>query len=94
MKVMYWRVLVEPKRPKELTAGGIVLPESVRDAAEQLTRCRVLLEGHQIAIELIEVLVALDQELRDDLVEVLRRKPVTGPDTADAIRRQHVTGFE
>ena len=32
-----WKVLIEPLPPKEMTAGGIVLPDEVRDADQQLT---------------------------------------------------------
>jgi co-chaperonin GroES (HSP10) len=37
LATLFWRVLVEPVRPKEQTEGGIVLPESVRSADRSLT---------------------------------------------------------
>src|SRR4029453_18121934 len=46
--------------------------DGAEDGAEQLPGGRVLLEGHQVAVELVEGLVALDQELRDELLQPLQ----------------------
>ncbi|MGY4643734.1 hypothetical protein ACVW07_001567 [Cellulomonas sp. URHB0016] len=47
---------------------GVDRPEN---AAQQVPGARSLLQRHEVAVQLVEVLMALDQELTDDLVDVL-----------------------
>lgn len=39
MVPLYWRVIVCPVRPKEKTAGGILLPQQVQDTQKYLQHC-------------------------------------------------------
>ena len=59
---------LEPVEGEE-AAGALDGVDRAEDRGEEGARARVLLELDQCAVELVEVLVALDQELLGDLVE-------------------------
>jgi hypothetical protein len=47
--------------------------DRAEDAAQQLSRAGLALERDQVAVELVQVLVALHEELLDDLVDLIHR---------------------
>src|SRR5262245_16493656 len=49
-------------------AGPFDRVDRAKDAAERGRRAGVLLEHHEIAIQLIEVFITLDQKIFDDIV--------------------------
>ncbi len=53
---------------RQETAGSLDRVNRAEDARQQLPRLRLLLESHEVAVELVQVLVALHEELLDDLV--------------------------
>ena len=63
---------LEPPVRQE-AAGALDGVDGAEDAPEQVAAVRRLLEGDEVLVELVEVLVALDQELLDDLVHVVQR---------------------
>ena len=60
--------LLQPAEGEEAARAldGVDRPE---DAGQQLAGAGVLLQGEQVAVELVEVLVALHEELGHDLVD-------------------------
>jgi hypothetical protein len=60
----------EALEPAELeeTAGSLDGVDRAEDAAQQLARARLVLERDEVLDELVEVLVALNQKLTDDLI--------------------------
>ena len=42
--------------------------DATKDTGQELGRVRIFLERHELAIEHVEILVRLDQKLRNDLV--------------------------
>ena len=58
---------LEPAEGQE-TAGSLDGVDRAEDAAQYVARAGLALERDKVLIKLIEVLVALDQELTDDLL--------------------------
>ena len=52
----------------EEAAAALERMDRAEDAGEGLLRAGILLEYNQVAIEAIQVLIALDQEFFDDLI--------------------------
>src|SRR5690606_33240354 len=73
---------LEPGERQE-AARALDRVDDPEDAREQLTGPRRALERHEVRVELIEVLVALDQELPDDLVHAIHNA-LHGTGPADA----------
>src|SRR5690606_32720557 len=65
-------VAEEPARPLDRV-------DRAEDAAQQLTRGRGALERDEVLVELVEVLVALDEELVDDLIHAIHRRTSMHP---------------
>jgi len=61
---------LEP-REREEPAGALDGVDGAEDRGDERTRRRVLLERHEVAVEVVEVLVALDEELLADVVQAL-----------------------
>src|SRR5205085_3943387 len=51
--------------------------DGAEDAVEQFPVARGRLQGHQVAVELLEVLAALEQELLDQVLVVHGRAPLS-----------------
>src|SRR3712207_2791956 len=64
------RDLLQPVEGQE-AAGALDRVDRPEDAGQPLPRVRVLLQGDQVGVELVEVLVALHQELFDDVVQTV-----------------------
>ena len=62
--------LLEPVEGQE-AAGALDRVDRPEDARQPLAGVGVLLEGDQVGVELVEVLVTLDQELLDDVVQTV-----------------------
>jgi hypothetical protein len=65
--------LLQPVERQE-AARALDRVDRPEDAGQELPGVRVLLEGQEIPVELVEVLVRLDQELGDDLVHRFHRR--------------------
>jgi hypothetical protein len=63
----------EPQEP----AGPFDRVHRSEDRREHLARARIALERQEVAVQSVEALKALDQELRDDLVHLVRHASVT-----------------
>ena len=64
------RDLLEPVEGQE-AAGALDGVDRPEDAGQPLAGVGVLLEGDQVGVQLVEVLVTLDQELLDDVVQTV-----------------------
>ena len=64
------RDLLEPVEGQE-AAGALDRVDRPEDAGQPLAGVGVLLEGDQVGVQLVEVLVTLDQELLDDVVQTV-----------------------
>ena len=64
--------LLEPVEGEE-AAGALDRVDRPEDAGQPLAGVRVLLQGDQVRVQLVEVLVALHQELFDDVVQTVHR---------------------
>ena len=64
------RDLLEPVEGEE-AAGALDGVDRPEDAGQPLAGVGLLLEGDQVGVQLVEVLVALDQELLDDVVQTV-----------------------
>jgi hypothetical protein len=62
---------LEPAEAEE-AAGALDRVDRAEHAPKGLPRAGILLERHEVAVELVEVLAALDQELPDDIGHVAR----------------------
>ncbi len=74
---------------RQEAAGAFDGVKRTEDAGQPVAVPRLLFQGHQIAVELIQVLLALDEELPDDVVVVVHPRPFalpqpTGPRAAFA----------
>ena len=56
---------------RQEAAGPLDGVDRAEDAREALARVGLLLEGDQVGVQLVEVLVTLDQELLDDVVQTV-----------------------
>ncbi len=59
----------------EESAGALDGVKRAEDAGQAVAVPRLLLQDHQIAVELIQVLLAFDEELTDDVVLVVHPRP-------------------
>ncbi len=55
----------------EESAGPLDGVDGAEHMGQQLSRVGRLLKGNKIVVQLVEVLIALDQKLTDDLVHAL-----------------------
>lgn len=55
---LYWRVIVMPVKPKEVSKGGIVLPQTTQEAQQYLTYIGKIVAVGSLAFK--------DQRLRDE----------------------------
>ena len=58
---------------RQEAAGALDRVDRPEDARQPLARVRLLLQGDEVRVQLVEVLVALDQELLDDVVQTVHR---------------------
>jgi hypothetical protein len=56
---------------RQEAAGPLDGVDRAENAREALARVGLLLEGDQVGVQLVEVLVRLDQELLDDVVQTV-----------------------
>ena len=62
----------------EKAAGALDGVDAAKDGGEQLTVAGMLFQRHEVPVESVEPLVALDQELSDDVVHVAHAASGTG----------------
>ncbi len=52
----------------EKTRGPFDGVDGAKDGGQQLAAVRVALQGHEVAVELVQVFLTLDQELLEDFI--------------------------